>query len=122
MLIINFINSIVHLVRFGLSYVNIWGVIMAFTLFLFAGLARTFALHVQDRVIRLEMQVRMERLLAPELRARIGEFTMRQMIALRFAGDDELPVLCKQVLDEKLTDSKAIKQRVKNWRPDFARA
>jgi len=121
-LIINFINSIVHLFRFGVSYVNIWGVILAFTLFLFAGLARTFALQVQDRVIRLEMQLRMERLLAPELRARIGEFTMPQFIALRFAGDDELPVLCKQVLDEKLTNGKVIKQRVKNWRPDFARA
>ena len=36
--------------------------------------------------------------------------------------DDELPVLCKQVLDEQLTDGKVIKQRVKNWRPDFARA
>lgn len=120
-LIINFINSIVHLFRFGVNYGNVWGVIFSFTLFLFAGLARTFALNVQDRVIRLEMQQRIERLLAPELAARFGEFTMPQLIALRFAGDDELPVLCRQALDEKL-EGKVIKQRVKNWRPDFARA
>lgn len=120
-LLINFINTIVHLFRSGLSYANIWSVILSFTLFLFAGLARTFALSVQDRVIRLEMQLRMERLLAPELRPRIGEFTVPQLIALRFAGDDELPILCKQALDEKLA-GKVIKQRVKNWRPDFARA
>ena len=120
-LIVNFINTIVHLVRFGFSYANIFGVILSFALFLFAGLARTFALNVQDRVIRLEMQTRMERLLAPELRPRIGEFSMPQIIALRFAGDDELPILCKQALDEQLA-GKVIKQRVKNWRPDFARA
>ena len=120
-LLINLIYSLVQL-RHGLTFASAWNVIFAFTLFLFAGLARVFALSVQDRVIRLEMQLRMERLLAPELRTRMGEFTVPQLIALRFAGDDELPVLCRQVLDEHLTSGKAIKQRVKNWRPDFARA
>ena len=37
-------------------------------------------------------------------------------------SDDELPVLARQVLDEKLTSRKLIKQCVKDWRPDFLRA
>jgi hypothetical protein len=77
---------------------------------------------VQDRVIRLEMRLRLERLLAPELRSRIPEFTVAQLISLRFASDGELPALARQVLDENLTDRKAIKRRIKNWQPDFLRA
>lgn len=120
-LIVNLINSLVRL-RYGLTYASGFSVILAFALFLFAGLARTFALNVQDRVIRLEMQLRMEHLLPADLRSRIPEFSVDQLVALRFAGDDELPVLARQVLDEKLSTRKAIKQRIKNWRPDFVRA
>jgi Family of unknown function (DUF6526) len=83
---------------------------------------RFFVLTVQDRVIRLEMRLYLERLLPVEQRSRVGEFTLDQLVALRFAGDDELPTLARQVLDEKLTDRKAIKRRIKNWRPDFLRA
>ena len=119
--LINLIYALVRL-KDGVTFASVWSAVFAFTLFLFAGLARTFALTVQDRVIRLEMQIRLERLLAPELRPRIGEFTANQLVALRFAGDDELPVLALQVLNEKLTDRKIIKQRVKDWRPDFLRA
>jgi hypothetical protein len=120
-LLINLIYALVRL-KDGVTFFSVWSAVLAFTLFLFAGLARTFALTVQDRVIRLEMQIRLERLLAPELRPRIGEFTVNQLVGLRFAGDDELPVLALQVLNEKLTDRKIIKQRVKDWRPDFLRA
>jgi hypothetical protein len=93
---------------------------IAFVLIFFY--ARTFVLTVQDRVIRLEMRLRMERLLPPELRSRVSEFTVPQLISLRFAGDDELPVLARQVLDEKLSDRKTIKRRIKNWQADFLRA
>jgi hypothetical protein len=84
--------------------------------------ARLFSLTVQDRVIRLEMRLRLERLLPPDLRSRIPEFTPAQFISLRFAGDDELPALARQVLDEKLSDRKTIKRRIKNWQADFLRA
>jgi hypothetical protein len=77
---------------------------------------------VQDRVIRLEMRLRLERLLPPELRSRVSEFTVPQLVSLRFAGDDELPVLARQVLEEKLSDRKTIKRRIKNWQADFLRA
>jgi hypothetical protein len=85
-------------------------------------LARLFALAVQDRVIRLEEQLRYERMLPAELQARAGELTMEQIIALRFASDAELTALTRKVLEEKLTERKAIKQLVKNWKPDYWRA
>ena len=92
---------------------------MAFLLVFFY--ARIFALKVQDRVIRLEMQLRMQQLPA-DLRARIAEFTLGQLIALRFASDQELPVLARKVLDEKIEDRKTIKKMVKSWQPDLLRA
>ena len=85
-------------------------------------LARIFALTVQDRVIRLEMRLRMRELLPPDLQPRIGEFTRNQLVALRFAGDAELPGLARRVLDERLEDRKAIKQLVQQWQADHFRA
>jgi Family of unknown function (DUF6526) len=84
--------------------------------------ARMFALTVQDRVIRLEERLRYQRLLPTDLQPRIGEFTLSQLVSLRFAGDAELPGLARKVLDEKLNQRKAIKQLVKNWKPDYLRA
>jgi len=84
--------------------------------------ARLFTLTVQDRVIRLEMRMRLERLLPADLRSRIPEFTVAQLISLRFAGDEELATLARQVLDEKLNDRKSIKRRIKNWQADLLRA
>jgi hypothetical protein len=85
-------------------------------------LARMFALSVQDRVIRLEERLRCERLLPPDLQARIVEFEPGQLVSLRFACDAELPALARKVLDEKMTDRKAIKQQIKSWRSDYLRA
>jgi hypothetical protein len=83
---------------------------------------RLMALKVQDRVIRLEEHLRYERVLPADLKARIGEFTVAQLISLRFASDAELPALARNVLDNKIGQRKAIKQMVKNWRPDYLRA
>jgi hypothetical protein len=69
----------------------------------------------------LEERLRMETLLPDDLRPRIGEFTTGQLIGLRFASDEELPDLARRVLDEGLTDRKAIKQAVKSWRADHQR-
>ena len=84
--------------------------------------ARVFALAVQDRVIRLEMRLRMKELLPADLQGRIGEFTPRQLVALRFAGDNELPELCRTVLADKVTNGTSIKKMVKNWQADHLRA
>jgi len=84
--------------------------------------ARMFALSVQDRVIRLEERLRCERLLPQDLHTRIVEFEPGQLISLRFASDAEFPTLARKVLNEKMTDRKAIKQQIKDWRADFLRA
>ena len=84
--------------------------------------ARMMALSVQDRVIRLEERLRYERMLPADMKPRIGEFTVEQLVSLRFASDAELPALARKVLDEKMTERKAIKQMVKSWKPDFLRA
>ncbi len=83
--------------------------------------ARVFPLGVQDRVIRLEERLRMERALPQDLRQRIHEFTTDQLVALRFASDEELPDLARKVLDDGLQDRNDIKRAVKGWRADHQR-
>jgi Family of unknown function (DUF6526) len=95
---------------------------LAAALVLLALYGRMFALTVQDRVIRLEMQLRLQRILPPDLGARISEFSVGQLVALRFASDAELPELARKVLDERLGDRKAIKKLIRNWQPDLLRA
>jgi hypothetical protein len=83
--------------------------------------ARLFPLGVQDRVIRLEERLRLERLLDDELRPRIPELTTRQLIALRFAPDDEVAELTRRVLEGEFDDGKSIKRAVRRWRADHQR-
>ena len=97
-------------------------VVVASALLLLLWPVRTMVLTVQDRVIRLEERLRLERLLPAELTARIPELTVGQLASLRFASDAEIPDLTRQVLDEKLHDRKEIKKRIKSWRPDHQRA
>jgi hypothetical protein len=86
------------------------------------GFGRGSIVTVQDRLIRLEMRLRLAELLPGDLRARIPEFTVAQLVSLRFACDAELPALAKKVLDEKLSDRKAIKRLIKDWQADYLRA
>jgi hypothetical protein len=127
-----------HYVAFPLFAINLfftlyqavtaftWGNLAAFglavALILLFFVARVMALTVQDRVIRIEEQVRMRTLLPADLQPRISDFTVKQLVALRFAGDEELPGLARKVLDEKIQDQKAIKKMVRNWRADYQRA
>jgi hypothetical protein len=82
---------------------------------------RYFPLRVQDRLIRLEEQLRMERVLPPDLRARAREIRTRELVALRFASDEELPDLVRRVLDDGLTDRTEIKKAIRAWRADHER-
>jgi hypothetical protein len=101
---------------------SVKALVVALALALAALYARMFALAVQDRVIRLEMQLRMQGLLSAELRPRIPEYTVNQLVALRFASDAELPGLAGKVLGENINDRKAIKRMIQNWRADDLRA
>ncbi|HKN61452.1 MAG TPA: DUF6526 family protein [Candidatus Acidoferrales bacterium] len=118
---LNLVSSILRCVRF-FSFDSVVTVLLALAFVVGALCARIFALTVQDRVIRLEMRLRMQQVLPVELRGRIPEFTVSQLVALRFAGDAELPGLARKVLDEKLTDRKSIKKMIQKWEPDYLRA
>ena len=122
MLIINFGIQVYWWMKLGFAPVHFFPVLVAAGLFLGVLYGRLFALAVQDRVIRLEERLRYERVLPADLQARIGELTIAQIVSLRFASDPELPALARKVLDEKLTERKAIKQLIKQWRPDYLRA
>ena len=118
---INFVWRLVQL-KYGLTFGSVMNVLLAAAFIVLVLYARLFSLTVQDRVIRLEMRLRLERALSPDLRPRIAEFTVPQLVSLRFASDQELPLLAQQVLDEKLNDRKKIKRRIKDWQADFLRA
>ena len=84
--------------------------------------ARFMAVTVQNRVIRLEMRLRLREVLPAPLASRINELTVRQLIGLRFAGDAELPSLVERTLKGELADQKQIKQAVTDWQSDYLRA
>jgi Family of unknown function (DUF6526) len=119
---INLVWSLYRLWKLGLSFAGIFGVILAAALVVLVLYARLFALAVQDRVIRLEERLRYTQVLPADLQARCGELTIDQVVSLRFACDAELPALARKVLNEKVTQRKAIKQLIKTWRPDYQRA
>lgn len=104
------------------SGLGVWQLIVAAALLMTAFVARVMVLAVQDRVIRLEMRLRLLGVLPPDLQPRISELTYRQLVAMRFASDAELTELVREVLEGKLATSKEIKQRVKNWQADWLRA
>ena len=120
--IVNFVAQAILLVKGGVfTFASILHVLAAAALLVLAFLARLFALGVQDRVIRLEERMRYEKLLPADLQSRIGEFTISQLVSLRFASDAELPPLARKVLDGKIANRKAIKQMIQNWRADYQR-
>lgn len=100
----------------------VMGTLTAWALLVLAFVARVFALTVQDRVIRLEMRLRLRELLPADLQPRIPEFTRNQLVGMRFASDRELPALARRVLDERLMDRKTIKLLVQDWQADHLRA
>ena len=121
-LFLNLIDQIYRIVHLGFSFDTVVSLLLAIALIIVALYARMFALTVQDRVIRLEMRLRLEQVLPPDLKPRIPQFTVNQLVALRFASDAELPDLVRQVVDEKIDNRKSIKQLIKTWKADYLRA
>jgi Family of unknown function (DUF6526) len=99
-----------------------WEIVVALALLGLAFAARIMVLAVQDRLIKLEETLRLQRCLPDDLRGRVGELSSGQLIALRFCCDDELAGLTRSVLDGKLKSRDEIKKQIKTWRPDNQRA
>ena len=95
---------------------------LAVALVVMFGSVRAQILTVQDRVIRMEMRLRLAQVLPASLHPSIPVLTRQQLVALRFAGDSELTLLVQQVLAGELTTQKEIKRRVKDWQADHLRA
>ena len=119
-LLVNLVSWVIPVFS-SFSFRSILAALVAVALFILAFLARVFAGSVQDRVIRLEERLRLERLLPDELKRRTDEFSVRQLVGLRFASDEELPGLAKKVLDGNIEKADDIKRQIKTWRPDFQR-
>ncbi len=117
--VVAFVMAIVHAVmQPGLA--SAWELVASVGMLVLFFRVRVYALHNQDRLIRLEETLRMERLAGGVLKSRIHELSPGQFVALRFAPDEELPGLLEQTLAEDL-DREAIKKRIRNWRPDTFR-
>jgi Family of unknown function (DUF6526) len=113
------VSSVIRIIRHP-GIVSTLLVVLAIGFVMIAFKARGYALKVQDRVIRLEERLRLAMLMPETARARIGELTESQLIALRFASDAELPGLAMRALNEGLT-SKQIKSSIQSWRGDYFR-
>ena len=99
---------------------GVWVVVcMGFILLALA--ARLRALKAQDRVIRLEERLRCAQLLPPGTASKANGLTASQLIALRFASDEEFGSLVERTLNGEFSTSKQIKQAIKVWRPDHHR-
>ena len=120
-LFVNLIGRLVGL-RYGISFRSVMDVLVGAALIALFVVCRNSTVTVQDRLIRLEMRLRLAGILPADLLPRIPEFSVAQLVSLRFASDAELPALARQVLDGKLEDRKAIKKLVKNWQADYLRA
>ena len=123
-MLVLFVNLVGRLydLRHGISFGFVMDVLVGAVLIALFVMARNSVVTVQDRVVRLEMRLRLAGVLPPDLCSRIPEFTVAQLVSMRFASDAELPALARKVLDEKLNERKAIKQLIKDWQADYLRA
>ena len=101
--------------------INIWAVIFALALVALAWRVRFFPLLLQDRIIRLEETLRLERVLPADLRPGVSGLSTGDLIALRFCTDEELPEHVRAIYAGEYKGREAIKSRIKSWRPDTHR-
>ena len=110
------IVGVVHAVRHP-SFYNAWQVIFSIAVLMAAFLTRIYALKVQDRVIRLGERLRLAERASASARPQAARLNARQLIALRFASDEEVPALVDRTLAENLAPNE-IKKAIRNWRAD----
>lgn len=99
----------------GLSLVIVISLVLTFFL------TRINALKVQDRLIRLEENLRFQRVLTPELAGRAASIPVPFLVAIRFAPDEELAGLVEGVLAGSYAKPVDVKKAIRNWRGDHWR-
>ena len=120
-LLVNAVVALVVLVR-GPSLGTTWGFLVATAIFLAVLLSRSQTVTVQDRLIRLEERLRMQRVLLPSQHDDIGRLERQHFVALRFASDEELPDLVRRTVKGDFATPKDIKSAIRGWQPDHLRA
>ena len=101
---------------------TLWMFVVSVGLVAAAVANRASTLIVQNRLIGLEMRLRLATVLPVELCQRIPELDIKQLVGLRYAGDMELPALVERCLRGELPTADAVKRAVRQWRPDYVRA
>ena len=88
--------------------------------FVLGAISRLYTVNLQDRIIMLETKVRCAEVLPAGQDANLAKLSKKQIVALRFASDDELGALLERAARENLSP-KDIKASIKTWRPDLHR-
>ena len=98
-----------------------WAIVMlTLAMFVVGWISRAYIVRLQDRIIMLEMKVRAAEVLPAGQDAALAKLTKSQIVALRFASDEELGALLDRAVRENMAP-KDIKAAVKTWRPDLYR-
>jgi hypothetical protein len=116
---VNLVVTGIHLFR-APDATSAWAFVVAFGMLAMLGVGRIQALTVQDRIIRLEERLRLQAI-APALAEQVAKLDKRQVAALRFASDAELPELARRVLAGEFASGGDIKRAVATWRADHLR-
>ena len=93
---------------------------LVFAMFVVGWISRRYIVRLQDRIIMLEMKVRAAELLPAGQDAQLAKLSKQQIVALRFASDEELGELLDRAVRSNMAP-KDIKAAVKNWRADHYR-
>ena len=101
--------------RQAISLIELSGAVIVLLL-----ISRRYTTRLQDRIIKLEMRVRTMPLLTPDQQRLFAQLNNKQIAALRFASDAELPALLERAARENLPP-REIKRAVKTWTPDLDR-
>jgi len=125
---IGFMFFLIAVISFGLRWFYIGGrYTMALGLagllgaiFMLLSISRVYTTKLQDRIIKLEMRLRAASLLSPAQQAAFARLSKPQIVALRFASDEELPSLVERADREQMTADQ-IKRAIVNWVPDWDR-
>jgi len=114
------IVSLVGAWLFGWGTLLAGAVSLSVAVAILVSISRTYITRLQDRIILLEMKVRCAEVLAAGQDERLNQLSTKQIVALRFASDEELGELLDRAIREQLPPSE-IKRAIRNWRPDYLR-
>ena len=118
-MIVNFVVQTINYID-NMTMDALWPMILSVGLLIFSFTSRSMSLKAQDRVIRLEERLRLSHLLPGEVTT-VNSLRTSQLVALRFAPDDEVPDLVRRITAGELQKSEEIKKAIRNWRPDYLR-